>query len=51
MLTLDSVFGLLGGAAPLAVGILAERAGPGAALCLLLLAPAALLVLVPTRHA
>lgn len=49
VLTLGSLFGLLGGAAPLAVGFLAERAGLGTALWLLLLAPAALLALVPKR--
>ncbi|MEX2210333.1 MAG: MFS transporter [Gaiellaceae bacterium] len=49
VLTLTGVMGPLGSAAPVAVGLVAERAGLGAALWLLLLAPAALLVLAPRR--
>lgn len=49
-MTLGSLMGPLGSAAPLAVGFLADRAGLDAALWLLLLGPAALLALVPRRQ-
>lgn len=49
VLTLTGVMSPLGSAAPVAVGLLAGRAGLGAALWLLLLAPAALLLLLPSR--
>lgn len=48
-MTLGSLLGPLGSAAPLAVGFLAGAAGIDAALWLLLLGPAALLALVPRR--
>lgn len=49
-MTLGSLMGPLGSAAPLAVGFLAGAAGLDAALWLLLLGPATLLALVPRRR-
>jgi MFS transporter, FSR family, fosmidomycin resistance protein len=48
-MTLGSLMGPLGSAAPLAVGFVAEGAGLGAALWLLMLAPLSLLALSPLR--
>jgi FSR family fosmidomycin resistance protein-like MFS transporter len=48
-MTLGSLMGPLGSAAPLAVGFVAESAGLGTALWLLMLAPVALLAFPPRR--
>ena len=48
-LTLGGLAGLIRAAAPLALGLAAERYGLGAAMWILLAAPAALLVLLPRR--
>lgn len=49
-MTLGSLFGPLGGAAPFAVGLLAERFGLATALWLLLVGPIALVAFVPRRE-
>lgn len=49
VMTLGNLFGLAGGLLPLALGVIAERYGLGAAMWLLMAAPIALLVGLPAR--
>jgi MFS transporter, FSR family, fosmidomycin resistance protein len=50
VMTLNNVFGLVAGLLPLALGIVAERAGLTSMMWLLLIGPVALLIGLPRRE-